>query len=49
MLDILRFIFSSFWIWLGSVILFGAIASSFGGLIRLTIKPIVKESAKPDR
>lgn len=49
MLEILKFIFSFFWIWLGSVILFATIASSFGGLIRLTVKPIVRESAKSDK
>lgn len=29
MLEVLQFIFSSFWIWLGSVILIGAASSAF--------------------
>lgn len=37
MLEVLKFIFSSFWIWLGTVILFGAIAEGIGGIIRVTI------------
>jgi hypothetical protein len=42
-LAILQFIFSSFWIWLGSVILLSCGVGSLGGLFRFTIKPIVKE------
>lgn len=33
MLDVLHFIFSSFWIWLGTVILIGVVAQALvGGL-----------------
>jgi hypothetical protein len=45
-MEALRFIFSSFWIWLGTVILVGVAGSSIGGLIRLTFKPILKEKTK---
>jgi len=45
-MEALRFIFSSFWIWLGSVILIGVAGSSLGGLIRFTFKPILKEKTK---
>lgn len=38
MLDVLKFIFSSFWIWLGTVILVGTLASALSGLIRITLK-----------
>lgn len=38
MLDILQFIFSSFWIWLGSVILFSSIAGAFAGVIKIIKK-----------
>lgn len=38
MLEILQFIFSSFWIWLGTLILVGAIAEGLGGLIRVNVR-----------
>ena len=37
MLEILQFIFSDFWHWLGTLILIGAIAEGLGGLIRVRI------------
>jgi hypothetical protein len=37
-LEVLKFIFSSFWIWLGTLILVGAIAEGLGGLIRVYIR-----------
>lgn len=37
-LEVLKFIFSSFWIWLGTVILFGAIAEGLGGIFRVYIR-----------
>jgi len=37
MLEILKFIFSSFWVWLGTVILIAIIAEGVGGIIRITI------------
>lgn len=36
MLEILKFIFSSFWVWLGTFLLVGAVAQGIGGLIRIT-------------
>lgn len=36
MLDILKFIFSSFWIWLGTFLLVAAAFEGLGGLIRIT-------------
>lgn len=37
MLEILQFIFSDFWIWLGTVILLGVVAEAITGFIRITI------------
>lgn len=37
-LEVLRFIFSNFWIWLGTAILVGIITEGIGGLIRIVIK-----------
>ena len=34
MLEILHFIFSSFWVWLGTVVLVSAVASWLGVLIQ---------------
>jgi hypothetical protein len=34
MLAVLQFIFSSFWHWIGTVILLGVIAEGIGGLVR---------------
>ena len=36
MLEILKFIFSSFWVWLGTLILVAAVAEGLGGLIRIS-------------
>jgi hypothetical protein len=33
MLEILKFIFSSFWIWLGTLMLVSVIAAGVGGLV----------------
>lgn len=33
MLEILQFIFSSFWIWLGSLMMLATIATGIGGII----------------
>ena len=38
MLEILDFIFASFWRWLGTLILIATIASGVGGLIHVVIK-----------
>lgn len=38
MLEILKFIFSSFWIWLGMVIILGVIAEGIGGFVSTAIK-----------
>lgn len=38
MLEILKFIFSSFWIWLGTVILLGVAVDGFRKIINITIK-----------
>lgn len=32
MLDVLHFVFSSFWVWLGSTIMLAMVASAFGSL-----------------
>lgn len=37
MLEVMQFIFSSFWIWLGTVIIIAVIASGVGGLIRINL------------
>ena len=37
MLEILKFIFSSFWIWLGTLILIGAISAGIGQLLHVTV------------
>lgn len=42
MLEVLKFIFSSFWIWLGTCILVG----SFGGLLRISIRRPTKSEDK---
>ncbi|QYM78665.1 hypothetical protein K0B96_15375 [Horticoccus luteus] len=34
MLDVLKFIFSSFWIWLGTVIMLAVVAGGLGGMVR---------------
>jgi hypothetical protein len=34
MLPVLQFIFSSFWIWLGTVILVFSIGAGFSGMVR---------------
>lgn len=38
MFEVIKFIFSSFWVWLGTLILIGAAAEGIGGLIRITIQ-----------
>jgi hypothetical protein len=38
MLEVLKFIFSSFWIWLGTLILIAAVAEGIRGLIWITIQ-----------
>jgi len=37
-LEILKFIFSSFWTWLGTFLIVGAISDGLGRLIRITWK-----------
>lgn len=37
MLDILQFVFSSFWHWLGFIIIIGIIAEGLGNFIRINI------------
>lgn len=34
-LEVLKFIFSSFWIWLGTVILVGVLSEGLGGIFRI--------------
>lgn len=38
MLEVMEFIFSSFWVWLGTVILVGVAGSPLNGLMRITIR-----------
>lgn len=38
MLEIMEFIFSSFWVWLGTVILVAVAGSPLNGLMRITIR-----------
>lgn len=38
MLDILKFLFSDFWHWLGAFLMIVVIAESFGNFIRIVIK-----------
>jgi hypothetical protein len=44
MLEVLEFIFRSFWTWLGTVILVGTIAEGLGGFIRITVKKRKEQS-----
>ena len=37
MLEVLQFVFSSFWIWLGSVILLGSLSGAVGGLLAIIV------------
>ena len=39
MMEVLRFVFSSFWIWLGTVIILGIVASPLAGLITIIRRP----------
>jgi len=34
MLEILKFVFSSFWIWLGTAVFLGIIAEGLSGMVR---------------
>ena len=38
MLEIIKFVFSSFWVWLGTVILVGTLAEGVGGFVRITFR-----------
>ena len=38
MLEVMKFIFSSFWIWFGTWIMLATLAGIFGGIIRIYIK-----------
>ena len=38
MLEVLEFIFGSFWRWLGTLFLIGAAAEGIGGFIRIRIR-----------
>lgn len=38
MLEVLQFIFSSFWVWLGTVILVTAISVGLAGLVQISIR-----------
>lgn len=38
MLEVLKFIFSSFWVWLGTVILVATAAEGISGIVRITIR-----------
>jgi len=42
MLEVLQFIFSSFWIWLGSVILLSSLTGAFGGLLWIAMLGVKK-------
>ena len=37
MIEVLQFVFSSFWIWLGTAILLAIVASGVGGLINIKV------------
>jgi len=37
MLEVMEFIFSSFWVWLGTVILVATVSETFRGLVRVVI------------
>ena len=37
MLEVMKFIFSSFWVWLGTAILLGIIANGIGRFIHINI------------
>lgn len=40
MLEILQYIFSSFWIWLGTVILVATIGEALGSAVSVTVRRI---------
>jgi len=40
MIEVLEFIFRSFWTWLGTVVLLGVVAECLGGFYHVTIKRI---------
>jgi len=46
MFDIVQYIFSSFWRWLGAVILLGVIAEGLGGMFRIKIVRTIKNQKK---
>jgi len=48
MLEVLQFIFSSFWVWLGTVILLGVVAECLGGFYHVTIRKIIKRTQKEE-
>jgi hypothetical protein len=37
MLEVMKFIFSDFWHWLGTAVLLAIIASAFGGFIKIIL------------
>lgn len=43
MLECLQFIFSSFWVWLGTVVLLGLIAECISGLVSIKIVKIFRD------
>lgn len=48
MYEIVHYIFSSFWRWLGAVILLGVIAEGLGGMFRIKVVRTIKNQ-KNDR
>lgn len=42
MYEVVHYIFSSFWRWLGAVILLGVIAEGLGGMFRIKIVRTIK-------
>lgn len=46
MLEILEFIFSSFWVWLGSVILCGVVAFGMSRNVQINLRRDKREGAE---
>lgn len=49
MMEILEFIFSSFWRWLGCVILIAVIADIPKGIIKFAVKKVVHSKVEDDK
>ena len=44
MLEVLKFVFSNFWIWLGATIMLAIVVEGFTGIIKISIKNYRKKN-----